>query len=397
MGVRATMRDVAALAGVSLKTVSRVVNDETGVSPEMVERVNRAVAQLHYRHNLAASNLRRGARTASLGVLVQDLSNDYSAQLLRAVEDLARERGVVVMSSSLDEEEARERELVTSFIARRVDGLILMPASSDQSYLQNEVRAGLAVVVVDRPPSFIPLDSVAVDNRGGAQTAVRHLVKHGHRRISFIGDLIRIATAAERLAGYEAALAEAGVAFDPALVRLDVRTSDAAQEATEDLLASDHPPTAIFAGRNVNAIGAARALRRLDLAHTVALVGFDDFPMSDLVEPAITVIRQDVAAVGHTAADLLLRRLDGDDGTTSQRGAADHSHRAWIGGDPGKAEQESHSGRLSTPCGTARLGQPGPPPRAPSAADRAAATASSIVGWTATTGSSPARRMTSRT
>ncbi len=314
MGVRATMRDVAALAGVSLKTVSRVVNDETGVSPEMVERVNRAVAQLHYRHNLAASNLRRGARTASLGVLVQDLSNDYSAQLLRAVEDLARERGVVVMSSSLDEEEARERELVTSFIARRVDGLILMPASSDQSYLQTEVRAGLAVVVVDRPPSFIPLDSVVVDNRGGAQTAVRHLIKHGHRRIAFIGDLIRIATAAERLAGYEAALAAAGVSFDAALVRLDVRTSEAAQQATENLFASDHPPTAIFAGRNVNAIGAARALRRLGLARAVALVGFDDFPMSDLVEPAITVIRQDVAAVGHTAADLLLRRLDGDDG-----------------------------------------------------------------------------------
>lgn len=309
---RATMRDVAALAGVSLKTVSRVVNAEGGVSPALAERVDRAVTQLDYRHNLAASNLRRGQRTASIGVLVQDLSNSFSAGMLRAVEDRARERGVVVLSSSLDEEEARERQLVANFVARRVDGLILMPATQDQSYLLTDVRAGLAVVVIDRPPRFIDLDSVVVDNRGGALSAVRHLASNGHRRIAFISDLIRISTATERLAGYREAMAAAGLETDPALIRVDVRTTDAARDVVVDLLRSPDPPTAIFAGRNVITIGALRALRDLGMSRTVALVGFDDFPMSDLVEPATTVVRQDATTVGRTAADLLLGRLDGD-------------------------------------------------------------------------------------
>src|SRR5688572_13209563 len=127
-----TMQHVASLAEVSLKTVSRVVNGEQGVSPQLVERVQDAVARLGYRHNLGASNLRRGQRTASIGVLVQDLSNDFCGVLLRAVEARARERGVVVISASLDDEPERERELVSGLVSRRCDGLILMPSGGDQ-------------------------------------------------------------------------------------------------------------------------------------------------------------------------------------------------------------------------------------------------------------------------
>lgn len=311
---RATMQHVATLAGVSLKTVSRVVNGETGVSGPLVERVQEAVTRLGYRHNLAASNLRRGSRTASIGMLVQELSNDYCGQLLGAVEARARERGVVVMSASLDEEPERERELVTRLVARRIDGLILMPATDDQSYLTPEIVAGLEVVVVDRSPRGVALDSVSVDNHTGAADAVRHLARFGHRRIAFLGDDGHISTALDRRAGYRAALGRLGLPLDPQLDRLGVRNDIDAELAALEVLALPDPPTAIFAGRNTITVGVIRALRTLGLTRKIALVGFDDFATADLLDPGVTCVKQAVHDQGETAIDLLLSRLDGEAG-----------------------------------------------------------------------------------
>ena len=311
---RATMQHVATLAGVSLKTVSRVVNGETGVSEPLVERVQEAVARLGYRHNLAASNLRRGRRTASIGMLVQDLSNDYCGQLLGAVEAVARQRGVVVMSASLDEEPERERELVGRLVSRRIDGLILMPATDDQRYLLPEIMAGLSVVVVDRAPRGVALDSVSVDNHAGAADAVRHLAGFGHRRIAFLGDDGHISTALERRAGYRAALGKLGLRLDPDLDRLGIRNEVDAEIEARAVLALPDPPTAIFTGRNTITVGAIRALRALGLTHEIALVGFDDFFTADLLEPGVTCVKQAVHDQGETAIDLLLSRLDGEQG-----------------------------------------------------------------------------------
>lgn len=311
---RATMQHVATLAGVSLKTVSRVVNGEAGVSEALVERVQEAVARLGYRHNLAASNLRRGRRTASIGMLVQELSNDYCGQLLGAVEARARDRGVVVMSASLDEEPERERDLVTKLVARRIDGLILMPATADQGYLLPEILAGLEVVVVDRAPRGVALDSVSVDNRAGAADAVRHLAGFGHRRIAFLGDDGHISTALDRRAGYREALGRLGLGLDPHLDRLGIRNGADAEAATHELLAMPDPPTAIFAARNVITMGAIRALRALGLTQQIALIGFDDFAAAELLEPGLTCIKQAVHDQGETAIDLLLFRLDGGQG-----------------------------------------------------------------------------------
>ena len=311
---RATMQHVATLAGVSLKTVSRVVNGEAGVSEPLVERVQEAVARLGYRHNLAASNLRRGRRTASIGMLVQDLSNDYCGQLLGAVEAVARDRGVVVMSASLDEEADRERDLVARLVSRRIDGLILMPATDDQRYLLPEMMAGLSVVVVDRTPRGVALDSVSVDNHQGAADAVRHLAGFGHRRIAFLGDDSHISTAVDRRAGYRSAIEGLGLDPDPQLDRLGIRNDADAEVATRALFAMPDPPTAIFAGRNTITVGVIRALRALGLTRQVAVVGFDDFFTADLLEPGVTCVQQAVHDQGVTAIDLLLSRLDGEKG-----------------------------------------------------------------------------------
>jgi LacI family transcriptional regulator len=307
------MKDVAALSGVSLKTVSRVVNHEPGVSAEVRERVERAVARLDYTHNVHASNLRRtSGRTGTIGALFQDVSNSFSASLLRSLEDVARAQHTAVLTASLDEEPDREIALVSGLVARRVDGLVLMPATSRQEYLAAELRAGLPTVFVDRLPHGVDADSVTVDNLLGARLAVDHLIDHGHERIAALSDLVTIQTADDRLRGYRAAMRAAGITVDEGLVRTNLRTPDAAEQAVRALFREGAAPTAIFAGRNDLAVGAARALRSLGRSHRVAVVGFDDFPLADLLDPPLTVMRQNVAQIGAEVGRLLFSRIDGD-------------------------------------------------------------------------------------
>jgi LacI family transcriptional regulator len=306
-----TMRDVAALAGVSLKTVSRVVNQEPGVSPELASRVLDAVGLLGYRHNLTASSLRRAdQKTATIGLLLDDSSNPFSSELLRAVEDVAWERGTLVLAGSSDEDPDRQRELLHALVSRRVDGLIAVPASGNQSSLLRERLLGRPMVLVDRPAP--EADSVTVDNRAGTARALRHLVAHGHRRVAFLGDLRSLWTATERHAGYVEGLAAEGIALDPHLVVMDVRGVDAAERAVSALLSSAEPPTALLTGQNLITIGAIHSLQRLGLQHRVALVGFDDFPLADLLDPRVSVVAQDPTTIGRAAAELLFARLDGD-------------------------------------------------------------------------------------
>jgi LacI family transcriptional regulator len=307
------MREVAALAKVSIKTVSRVVNGESGVSPRLARQVTAAAERLNYRHNLTASSLRRSdGRSATIGVVLEDVANPFSSALHRAIEDVAVKRGVLVLAGSSDEDGDRERLLVSAFASRRVDGLIILPSSQDHSYLLAERKAGTAIVFVDRPPAFLDADTVLTDNAAGVRRGIRHLVAQGHRRIAYLGDLHTIATAKERHRGYLEELADQKIAVDESVVRLDLNGIEKAELAVIELLGQPNPPTALFTGQNLITIGAFRALRHLGLHRKVALIGFDDILLADLLEPGITVIAQDPSAIGRTAAEVLFRRLDGD-------------------------------------------------------------------------------------
>jgi LacI family transcriptional regulator len=312
------MREVAVLAGVAVKTVSRVVNGVSTVDPVMAARVREAADKLGYRPNLTASNLRRGdGRTATVGMLIEDAANPYSAALTRTVENVARERRVLVLIGSLDEDPTRERELAGALIDRRVDGLVIVPAGRDHSYLISEQRAGTCLVFVDREPRLLDADAVVSDNRLGAVTAVRHLLAGGHRRIAYLGDRASIPTAVQRFDGYRHALELAHIETDDRIVRHDLVTVEEAIEATRRLLALPDPPTALFTSQNLVTIGASRALRELGVQDRIAMVGFDDFPLADMLRPGISVIAQDVEAIGTLAAQTLFRRIDGDHSPTT--------------------------------------------------------------------------------
>jgi len=309
--VRPTMKDVAGRAGVALKTVSRVVNGEPGVRPQVAERVRSAIAELGYRRNDGARLLRKG-QTASVGLVLEDIGDPFYSTLSRAVEDVAHQHDSLLLTGSSDEDPERERELALAFCARRVDGLIIIPASENHAYLQPEIAAGLAAVFVDRPPGQIEADTVLSDNARGARRGVTHLLSAGHRRIGYLGDAPHIYTATRRHQGYQAAMAAAGQPVDPAWVTMTPLDQETVARALARMTGGPAPVTALFCGNNRATALALRELRAS--GRRLAVVGFDDFELADLVTPATTVIAQDTAGLGRIAAELLFHRLTGDRG-----------------------------------------------------------------------------------
>ena len=309
---RATIRDVAALAGVGIKTVSRVINHEANVSVATREKVERAVAALSFTPNQGAGALRRGdGKTLTLGLLLDAVDNPFSAAIHRAVEGAAWERGTAVFGASFGDDPERERALVEAFTRRRVDGLVLTTISEDHTYLRTEREQGVPMVFIDRPPRGLEADTVLTDNREASQTAVAHLLSHGHRDIAFLSDDLEVSTARERHQGYLAALGSAGVPDGP--VRTGVRSVEAAYATVRELVSGPDRPTALFTSQNLVSIGGIRALHDLGLQHTVAMVGFDDVFLADMLEPALTVVAQDPGEMGRAAAARVFARLDGDD------------------------------------------------------------------------------------
>jgi LacI family transcriptional regulator len=307
------MRNVAALAGVGIKTVSRVMNGEANVSAATAARVNQAAAQLNYELDVQAGNLKRlDRRSRTLGLLVGSVANPFSAAMHRAVEDAASERGIAVFASSMDDNPERERRAVTAFLRRRVDGLILTTATSSQGYLLPEQNHGTPLVFVDRAPVGIEADAVVSDNAAGAATATRHLLEQGHRDLAYVGDSHGLQTARERRRGFQEEIGRAGIPTDGTAQLEDLHTEEAAFEAVTRLVRGEHPPTAIFSSQNLVTIGAIRALRHLGLHHRIALIGFDDVELSDLLEPAITVVAQNPHRIGELAVERMFARLDGD-------------------------------------------------------------------------------------
>jgi LacI family transcriptional regulator, galactose operon repressor len=304
------MVDVAQVSGVSLKTVSRVVNAEPGVGPETAVRVRKAIASLGYRPNDIARSLRRRQHARTVGLVIEDLRNPFYSTIARAVEELARERRHMVIVGNSDEDPGAERAIVGTLMERRVSGLLVVPAGRDHSYLEEEVTLGVPVVFMDRPPGNLEADSILIDNVGGARVATEHLLAGGHRRIGVIGDPPTIYTIAERVAGFQEAFARAGLEVDESLLRVGARDVLEAETAARELLALADPPTAIFATNNRTCVGTLRALRGNGTAG-VALVGFDDFELADML--SVTVVRHDPRRMGRRAAELLFARLAGDE------------------------------------------------------------------------------------
>jgi LacI family transcriptional regulator len=303
------MKDVASRAGVGLKTVSRVVNGESGVTAETRRRVQEAIDALGFRRNDSARVLRKG-RTATVGLILEDLADPFYGPLSRAVEEVARAHDTLLINGSSAQDGSRERELALALCARRVDGLLVVPAGSDHRYLEPEMQAGIATVFVDRPGRGVEADTVLSDNHGGARAGVAHLIAHGHRRIGYIGDVPGIHTSDERLRGYRTAMEEARLPVRPDRVSLGSTAPQRVRQAAEAMLDGPDPVTALLTGNNRVTVTVVRVLAERRPHRPVALVGFDDFELADLLRPAVTVVAQDPAGLGRVAAQRLFARMD---------------------------------------------------------------------------------------
>jgi LacI family transcriptional regulator len=309
-GNRPTLRQVAALSGVSLKTASRALNDEPYVSAATADKVRAAAEQLGFRRNAIARDLRAGARSSLVGLIISDLGNPFYSRVARGAERRLRGAGLQLISASSNEDPELERTLVAEMVERRVSALLIVTCADEHGFLDVERRLGMPVVFLDRAPADIVADTVVLDNDGGMRRAVAHLLERGHRRIALVGDLSRIATQRERIAAFEGALTAAGVSDWARYVRADCHDVPSAERAVRDVLDVDPPPTALITTNNLITTGALRALR--GRADQPALVGFDDFDLADVL--GVTVVAHDPERMGELGADQILARLAGTDG-----------------------------------------------------------------------------------
>lgn len=312
---RPTMTDVAARAGVSLKTVSRVINGVTTVDEGMASRVRAAAGELGFRPNQMAATLKSGAATAMIGLVIKDIANEFYASITQGAAEVAAQRGVqLITSSTTDEDVSDESELATIFelCRRRADGLIIVPRGHDQSPLAREIEMGTPMVFVDRAPVDLDADAVVLDNVGGARAVVEALIAQGHRRIGMVFDSLEIATMRERRDGAVAALRAHGLDVGDDLLRAETHGPGASASAVASLLDSADPPTAVFCGNNRATIGAVEEIWRRQT--DVAIGGIDDFHLAHLMPISLTLGAYDATELGRQAARLLFSRIDGHRG-----------------------------------------------------------------------------------
>ncbi|MFE0106663.1 LacI family DNA-binding transcriptional regulator [Streptomyces sp. NPDC059009] len=306
------MRDVAQRADVSAMTASRVLRDDPRVLPATRERVRAAAAALGYRPNEVARSLRLGRGTGLVGLVVTNLANPFYSRLALGVDSVVAGDGLKTVIGNTGQDLDAERELVADLIARRVDGIIAVPAAADQRHLAAAVAEGVPVVLASRPPEGFEADCVLVDDFGGARAATARLIERGHRRIGFLGPPPAVYTGTERLRGYTAALADRGLTADDRYVSLGQTDPDEATAAATALLALPDPPTALFCSNNRNTIGAFRAIRPLPPTGTApALAGFDDFELADALGLPLTLVAYDSDELGRVAGRLLAERMRG--------------------------------------------------------------------------------------
>lgn len=303
-----TIKQVAGHANVSSATVSRVLNNDARVSAEVRERVLASVAELGYRPNRIARSLRRKS-TETIGVIVSDIENPHFTKAVRTIENAAYERGYRVVLCNTDESAEKQKAYLEVLAAEQVTGIILAPAIADDPTIAQLLDRGIPIVAFDRTVDDERADAVMADNVTAARQATKHLIDQGRQHIGFVAGRSRIRTGADRLRGYELAIAEAD--REPIVGQGGFRL-ELAKQATADLIA-DHPELdGLVVANNLMAIGAGEALRAANVAipDDIAVVGIDDPPWAPLVSPAMTTLAQPTQIMATMAFDLLVGRIN---------------------------------------------------------------------------------------
>lgn len=308
----ATIHDVAQDAGVSPTTVSRYLNNRIDLPPATSARIDAAIRKLDYRPNILAKRLSTG-KTEAIGLVIPEIREPFFAELASAVEDEADRRGYTIFMSSTRSDRMREIAAINRLHDRHVDGLIMMTNTPDDGTLANLIGRRRNVVLIDEDIPGVNLPRIFVENERGAYEATRHLIETGHTAIAFLGGPVGLLSSKERMAGYRRALNEAGVEVREDLIRVGSFSAEFARRAVNELVHHERPPTAIFASSDYLSIGSVMGLRRLNIAvpEQMSLVAFDDVPMTELLQPPLTSVRQPIEALGRQGFQALFALLNG--------------------------------------------------------------------------------------
>jgi len=308
----AGLKDVANKAGVSIATVSRVINNAPNISDETRFRVQKAMKALNYRPSRIAKRLRSKSVSGNLvGVMVPDISNPFYIDVLTGIEDYLHSHQYLLIMCNFSQNAAKEKMYVDALVSESVDGLIVAPAHEEDEKIMELERVGIPFVCIDRGLKNVKADLVLVDNVKGAYEAVSYLLKQDYKRIAYISGLIEIPTSRQREAGYMSALEEFGIPYRRELVKYGDSGMQSGIRLTRDLLMQEQRPDAIFTGNNLITLGALQAITKMGLhiPDDIAVIGFDDMPFSDTLNPPLTAVRQPAYEIGRRAAELLYQRI----------------------------------------------------------------------------------------
>jgi LacI family transcriptional regulator len=303
-----TIRDVAKLARVGLMTVSRVINNNPNVRPGTLKKVTAAIDALGYQRNEAASLL-KGQRAMLIGLIVPDLSDAFFAACAQTVQHLARAHGYMTLVAASERDCALEIEEAQLMATRKVAGLLVVTSTDGgDERLQRLQKTGLAIVAFDRPLVGMQTDAVVVENRSGAEQAVRHLIQHGHQRIACVGYDEDVYTVRERLDGYSSCMIASGL---KPMAALGISTLEGTRAWLRTALAAEDRPTAIFTLNHRSSTFLLQALAEAGVAipQGMALVGFDDFDLAGILTPPLTAVAQSPVELAKCAMTLLLDRI----------------------------------------------------------------------------------------
>jgi len=312
----ASLKDVAKLAGVSIATASRVINNSAKVNDLTRKKVDKAIKELDFKPSRVAQRLRvSGGKKKIIGLILPDIQNPFYVDVIRGVEDIAYSNGYVVLMGNFAQDESKEKMYIDLMQTESVDGLILAPVHEKDEKVINLVKNGVPVVCVDRGLSDLDVDIIVVDNEDGSYRAIKYLIERGHTRIAYIGGLEYIPTTRQRELGYRRAFQDSGIAIDNRLIQHGDSKHESGSKLTNKVLGMEDPPTALFTGNNLITLGALEAIheRGLRIPNDVAIIGFDDMPWAISLNPPLTAVSQPGYEIGRRAADILFQRIDEPD------------------------------------------------------------------------------------
>ncbi|NBI27841.1 LacI family DNA-binding transcriptional regulator [Chengkuizengella marina] len=317
--MKPTIYDIAREAGVSIATVSKVINNTGRIGDKTKQKVMKVMKDLDYHPSIVASAL-TGKKTHTIGLLIPDIANPFFAEIARSVEDMGNELGFSVMMCSTDNNIDKESKYISLLEQKRVDGIILATGTQNTTILQNLLKKKVPIALIARDMPSLPVDTVLVDDYMGGYEATSHLIKLGHQKISIIAEDLTVMSSKERIRGYCQALEDHGLAFDERLLHVSDFTIEGGRKVAAKILSENNSATAIFACNDLLAMGAIQAAREkgIQIPEDLSIIGFDNTILASICDPPLTTIAQPIQDMGKKVVELLVKEIK-EEKTTKQR------------------------------------------------------------------------------